>query len=234
MKPVAIFRHFRTEGPARLGEFLTAHAIPWILYKLDEGESVPVSVEPYSGLVFMGGPMSVNDELPWIPPLLEFIRAAVAAEVPVLGHCLGSQLMAKALGARVTGNPVKEIGWGPVFTNHGAAARHWFGSLKEFEVFHWHGQTWELPEGASLLAGSPHCPHQAFSLGPHLGMQFHVEMTEDYIREWCRVGRREIAGSQSPAVQPVEAILAQLPDKLPLLNQVADMLYGIWIQELKA
>jgi GMP synthase-like glutamine amidotransferase len=234
MKPVAIFRHFRTEGPARLGEFLSAHAIPWTLYKLDEGESVPNSVEPFSGLVFMGGPMSVNDDLPWISPALELIRAAVAGEVPVLGHCLGSQLMAKALGAKVSSNPVKEIGWGSVTMTNEAATRHWFGSLPAFEAFHWHGQTWELPEGASLLASSAHCPHQAFALGPHLGMQFHVEMTEEYIREWCRVGRREIAGSQSPAVQPAEEILAQLPSKLPMLNQVADVLYAIWIQELKA
>lgn len=234
MKPVAIFRHFRTEGPARLGEFLTNHSIPWILFKLDEGESVPTEVGTFSGLVFMGGPMSVNDDLPWIPPALELIRAAVESDTPVLGHCLGSQLMAKALGAKVTANPVKEIGWGAVGMTQTPATRHWFGSLKDFEAFHWHGQTWELPPGASLLASSPYCHNQVFSLGPHLGMQFHVEMTEEYIREWCRVGRREIAANLGPAVQSAEQILAELPHKLPLLNQVADVLYAIWIQELKA
>ena len=114
MKPVAIFRHSPTEGPGYFATYLHARGLPWQLVKLDEGEAVPAGVGTFSGLVFMGGPMSVNDDLPWIAPVLELIRKAVPADVPVLGHCLGGQLMSKALGGSVGRNPVKEIGWGEI------------------------------------------------------------------------------------------------------------------------
>src|SRR5689334_6085774 len=98
MNPVAIFRHMPTEGAGYFATFLDRHSVPWRLLKIDEGDTVPDSPEEFSGLCFMGGPMSVNDDLPWIPPALALIRAAVARRVPVIGHCLGGQLMAKALG----------------------------------------------------------------------------------------------------------------------------------------
>src|SRR5687768_6482321 len=109
MKPVAIFRHSSTEGPGYLSAYLDEKEIPWQLIRIDAGDAVPGDPRQYAGLVFMGGPMSVNDDLPWIPHSLELIRAAVAANVPCLGHCLGGQLMAKALGGIVSRSPVKEI-----------------------------------------------------------------------------------------------------------------------------
>src|SRR3989304_3649018 len=112
MKPVAIFRHHRNEGPGYLGAYLDARGVPWTVIRIDQDEKVPADARAFSGAVFMGGPMSVNDDLPWIAPGLDLIRAAVAAGVPVLGHCLGGQLIATALGATVSPNPVKEIGWG--------------------------------------------------------------------------------------------------------------------------
>lgn len=232
-RPVAIFRHFATEGPARLGDFLTQRHIPWQLIALDEGEAVPLRPDDYAGLVFMGGPMSVNDPLPWIAPVLQLIRRAVGQDIPVLGHCLGSQLMSRALGGNVSRNALKEIGWGEVRVMDGATARHWFGEVSDFEAFHWHGETWSLPAGATLIASSPACAHQAFALGLHLGLQFHVEMTEPMIRIWCVGGRREIESSDSPAVQPVETILQQMPDRLPTLNAMADALYTVWARGLK-
>ena len=231
-KPVAIFRHYPTEGPAYVGDFLTAHQIAWQLVPLDDGQPVPDSPEPFAGLVFMGGPMSVNDDLPWIPPVLHLIRDAVTRGVPVLGHCLGSQLMSKALGGRVTRNPLKEIGWGAVRVQDTREARHWFGPAETFDAFHWHGETWSLPSGAVLLAGSDACPHQAFAMGPHLGMQFHVEMTEAYVRSWCEGGRREIESSASPAVQPVATILEQMPQKLPAMTDMARQVYRVWLEGL--
>ena len=98
MNPVAIFRHSPSEGPGYFATYLDARRVPWCLIRLDEAEPVPESPEDYSGLCFMGGPMSVNDDLPWIAPVLSLIRKAVAADVPVIGHCLGGQLMSKALG----------------------------------------------------------------------------------------------------------------------------------------
>src|SRR5262245_55774807 len=114
MKPVAIFRHLAAEGPGHFVTYLTRRNVPWRLVRIDEGEAVPGDPAGFSGLVFMGGPMSANDRLPWIDEILALIRAAVASDVPVLGHCLGAQLMAKALGGEVTRNAVKEIGWGKV------------------------------------------------------------------------------------------------------------------------
>ena len=88
---------------------------------------MPVEPENYSAFVFMGGPMSVNDNLPWIAPILELIRAAIERNQPCLGHCLGGQLMCKALGGSVTGNPVKEIGWNKVKATESPVARLWLG-----------------------------------------------------------------------------------------------------------
>src|SRR5574340_1352394 len=101
MKPVAIFRHVSTEGPGYFATYLSYHGIPWQVVKIDEGEPVPEDPDAFSGMAFMGGPMSVNDDLPWIPKVLGLIRAGVAAGVPVIGHCLGGQLLAKALGGEV-------------------------------------------------------------------------------------------------------------------------------------
>ena len=127
MKPVAIFRHFPIEGPGYFATFLDCHAIPWQLIKIDDGESVPADAGQFGGLVFMGGPMSVNDDLPWIRNELSLIRQAVANDIPVLGHCLGGQLMAKALGGVVSKSPVKEIVWGEVSTADNQATQEWFG-----------------------------------------------------------------------------------------------------------
>src|SRR6185503_3931735 len=105
MKPVAIFRSAPTEGPGYFATYLERRSIPWKLVALDKGEAVPRDARRFSGLVFMGGPMSVNDDLPWIIPALELVRDAVRKDVPVLGHCLGGQLMSKAFGGTVRANP---------------------------------------------------------------------------------------------------------------------------------
>ncbi|MDH4293209.1 MAG: type 1 glutamine amidotransferase, partial [Betaproteobacteria bacterium] len=101
MKPVAIFRHAPVEGPAYFATYLENRNIPFEVIGIDVGASVPANAAGYAGLCFMGGPMSVNDSLPWIPQVLALIRDAVARDVPVIGHCLGGQLMARALGAAV-------------------------------------------------------------------------------------------------------------------------------------
>src|SRR5687767_4370605 len=102
MKPVAIFRHSPTEGPGFFAAFLEEHGIPWKLIAIDAGETVPDDPTQFSGLGFMGGPMSVNDPLPWIPPVLNLIKHAIDKDIPVIGHCLGGQLMSKALGGQIT------------------------------------------------------------------------------------------------------------------------------------
>ena len=233
MKPVAIFRHSPTEGAGHFAQFLTQHAIPWQMIHIDQGEAVPADAAAFSGLVFMGGPMSVNDDLPWIPRALALIRDAHAKDIPLLGHCLGGQLMSKALGGVVTRNPVKELGWGEVTVADNDTARQWFGDMRSFDSFHWHGETFSLPPGAVPLLSSRYCDNQAYAIGKHLGMQCHVEMTEQMIRDWCENGADEIAANlHSPAVQSAATMQAQMRDKLPGLHRVADRLYRHWLHGL--
>ena len=234
MKPVAVVRHTPTEGPGYFATFLQNKNIPMELIKIDEGAPVPANPSVYAGLVLMGGPMSVNDDLPWILPVLNLIRAAVQQDIPVLGHCLGGQLIAKALGASVTANPIKEIGWGEVSVVDSLVARAWFDAAPStFLSFHWHGETFSIPAGATRILESPYCANQAYVLGKHLGMQCHVEMTREMIETWCAVGQDEIAAAHSPAVQTPEQMALEMETKLTALNAVAALLYSRWIQGLK-
>lgn len=180
----------------------------------------------------MGGPMSVNDDLPWIPPTLRLIRAAVQEGVPVLGHCLGAQLMSKALGGAVGPNPQKEIGWGRVDVADSELARAWFGATRSFLAFHWHGETYTLPPGAECIASSPHCHNQAFVLERHLGMQCHVEMTPAMVRDWCESGKDELRRCACPTVQDAAEIQSGLEPRVAVLNAVAARLYERWIEGL--
>jgi GMP synthase-like glutamine amidotransferase len=232
MKPVAIFRHSPSEGPGYFATYLDRRRVPWRLVKIDAGEPVPADPREYSGLVFMGGPMSVNDALPWISPVLSLIDSAVQADIPVLGHCLGGQLMAKALGGSVTPNPVKEIGWGSVTVEANAQARKWFGDTREFLSFHWHGETFTIPPRATRIAASPYCANQAFGLGKHLGMQCHVEMTPELVRAWCEDWEKERVSRASPSVQAPEEIQAGLESRLRELNAIAERVYDRWVEGL--
>ena len=236
MKPVAIFRHSRTEGPGYFAIFLEQHGIPWRLIAIDEGEAVPATAEAFAGLCFMGGPMSVNDPLPWIDPVCALIRDAVARDIPVIGHCLGGQLMSKALGGAVTRNTVKEIGWGEAHGEDNIIARHWLGEYagKNGTVFHWHGETFSIPPGATRLFANMHCANQMFALGPHLGMQCLVEMTPEMISTWCEQWADEaITAADQPSAQTPEAMLREINARLPVMRQLSEQLYSVWIQGLK-
>ncbi len=200
---------------------------------LDEGEPVPRDARAFSGLTLMGGPMSVNDPLPWIAPVLELIRDAVRKDVPVLGHCLGGQLMSRAFGGSVGANPVKEIGWGEVRVCDNAVARAWLGDLQAFDSFHWHGETFTIPPGGTRILENAHCANQAFALGKHLGMQCHVEMTDELIRTWLRGGREEMEQlCSSPAVQSAEEVERDLAARVTALHEVANRLYDCWTEGL--
>ena len=235
MQPVAIFRHTPTEGPGYFAIFLEQHGIPWRLIAIDEGAVVPANADDYAGLCFMGGPMSVNDPLPWIAPIGALIRDAVAKDIPVIGHCLGGQLISQALGGEISRNPVKEIGWSTVFAECDPVSRHWLGSQagQSGTVFQWHGETFSLPNGATRLAASRYCANQMFALGPHLGMQCHIEMTPEMIATWARQWADEVAAvAHQTSVQSTSKLLAQIDEELPNMRQLADQLYSVWIQGL--
>ena len=233
MKPVAIFRASPTEGPGYFATYLERHSIAWQLVALDAGGRVPRDARKYSGLAFMGGPMSVNDDLPWIAPALELARDAVRKDVPLLGHCLGGQLISRALGGKVGAAPVKEIGWGEVRVADNEVAREWLGEVQSFLSFQWHGETFSIPPGATRVMENPHCANQGFAIGRHFGMQCHVEMTEELVLSWLSTGAEEIAASRrSPAVQEPDEIRRELAPRLAALHEVANRIYDRWSEGL--
>jgi GMP synthase-like glutamine amidotransferase len=233
MKPVLVIRHARTEGAGFFGTFLDQKKIPWCMVCIDKGDVLPSDMADYSGLVMMGGPMSVNDDLPWISKELALIRQAMALNFPVLGHCLGGQLISKALGAKVCANPVKEIGWGKVAVTAGSCGARLFG-VDTFESFHWHGETFELPQDAEHLLSSQYCQNQAYQIGNAIAFQCHIEMTEEMVEIWCDGGAEELlVSSNSPAVQQAHEMQTDLKGRVLRLNNVATNVYSQWIEALK-
>ena len=171
-------------------------------------------------LVVMGGPMSVNDEneYPWLRDEKAFIRRVVTSGTPTLGICLGAQLIASALGAKVFPNAVKEIGWFPVqaaaSTNDAA-----FKFPEETTVFHWHGETFNLPPQAIQLAQSEGCQNQAFQIGQRvLGLQFHLETTPDSAQAIVSHCRDELTGGAF--IQTEQEILSAPPERYHTVNSL--------------
>jgi GMP synthase-like glutamine amidotransferase len=232
MKPIWIFRHMRGEGPGFFRQVLEQEGLPYRILAIDDGDPVPETLADCSALVFMGGPMSVNDALPWIDQELVLIRAARQRGLPLLGHCLGAQLISKALGGTVTANPVREIGWHPVRPLPCPAARDWLGELSApLELFHWHGETFSLPGGAHCILASEHCPQQGFVLDRVLGLQCHVEMTVDMVQDWATRWADEI-GPPSASVQTAEAMLEGLQPRIQASQALARRLYARWLGPL--
>lgn len=233
MLPVAIVRFSRTEGPGHFGAWLAAHGRPWHLVALDEGASVPDDPEAFAGIAMMGGPMGANDAFPWREPLAGLVRRAVDAKVPVIGHCLGGQVLARALGGTVSRAPVAEIGWLDAEASDERAAREWFGGRARMSVFQWHYDGFTLPPGATrVLTGAIH-PNQAFVLDDrHLGMQCHVEMTRELVTTWCDAVPDELPAQSVPARQSRGEIERDLDARLAALNGVADAIYARWSRHL--
>ena len=220
---VLVFRHVPFEHLGRIGESLESAGVAFEYVDLAAGPPVAIPLESAAGLVFMGGPMSANDDLPYIQRELELIRQAVAAGKPVLGICLGAQLIAKALGARVYRNPVKEIGWFPVDWTEAARRDPLLAGLSGPEtVFHWHGETFDLPRGAEWLAQSDRCRHQAFRAGAGVyGFQFHLEVTPEMIADWVT---QDLNGDD------VRELAAPLDQRVNTarLAELSNLVFGRW------
>jgi GMP synthase-like glutamine amidotransferase len=232
MKPLFLFRHIKCEGPGYLAEVLDRLKVPYRLVAIDRNEAVPADIEDCSGLVFMGGPMSVNDPLPWIKQELALIRAAADRQLPVLGHCLGGQLISKALGGEVTKNRVREIGWHAVAKADNPVAADWLdGQPDSMVLFHWHGETFSIPAGAEVILENANCPHQAFACDNILALQCHVEMTAPMVQEWANLYMDEL-DDPAPSVQSAAQMTAGLDERIAAARQVADRLYQRWLQPL--
>ena len=184
---VLIVKHVDIEGPGLIEHCLKQKAVPHRIICLETGEPLP-GPSGFTHIVLLGGPMNVyeEDRYPFLKREDLFIKEAIQRGKHVLGICLGAQLIAKALGARVTKSPVKEIGWSEVSLTEEGLKDPLFSALpKAFPVFQWHEDTFEIPRWGTLLATSPDVPNQAFQYGDNAyGLQFHLEVTMDMIREW--------------------------------------------------
>lgn len=238
MKPVLVLQHLHDDGPAYFADWLAREGVPMELRCTEAGQDFPSDLAEYSALAILGGSMSANDDLPSLRRAEALIREGVAAGRPVIGHCLGGQLMARALGGRVGPSIAPEIGWHPMTPLAGpdgmpSAAEHWFGPAPWPKVFQWHYEAFSLPEGAVPLATSAACRHQAFALGPHLAMQFHVELDAVKLAAWrAAIGPAyEDARDRFPDhVQSDAAMANEAGTALAAQHRFADRLYARWLQ----
>jgi GMP synthase-like glutamine amidotransferase len=213
-----ILQHHPIEGPGSLTPWLARHTTSCQIVHLYAGEECPAP-EAVDLLIILGGPMSVNDEgeFPWLRGEKVFIREVIDRQHPVLGICLGSQLIASALGAEVKPNPHKEIGWLPI---EGLAVTAPL-TLPSTTVFQWHGDTFALPAGAILLARSEACAHQAFLYKENvLALQFHLESTPELVQRFIETGNDELV--DAPYIQTSQEILAAPADLYDVGNRLLE------------
>jgi GMP synthase (glutamine-hydrolysing) len=186
-KRVFVFRHVPFEDLGLIRASLEERGVAIEYAGLCHPDAPVSDIARAAGLIFMGGPMSANDDLPGLRQEMQLIAQAVERRQPLLGVCLGAQLIAKALGAKVYRNAVKEVGWFDIHLTEAAARDALFAGVGPVEtVFHWHGETFDLPAGAEWLAYSEACRNQAFRAGANVyGLQFHLEVTPAMIEDWC-------------------------------------------------
>ena len=227
MMRMAVLQHVKFEGPAAIADWASGRGFALRIFPLYRDATLP-SLSDFDMLTVLGGPMSANDDARhgWLGPEIALVRDAMAADKVVLGICLGAQIIAKALGARVYPGSAKEIGW---FSVQRVGSHPFFDGLPDsFTAFHWHGETFDLPRGAAPLAKSKVTKAQAFAVGQRvLGLQFHMEATEESVRALLEGAAHEI-GHGAFEQQP-SAILAginQCESLRPLLDTTLARLTG--------
>ena len=222
MKPVFILRNVSHETAGSLESYLAEAGMECRYFDLFRETPQQLPLWEAAALIVMGGPMSVHDvdQHPFLAAEIDWIQQAVERRLPMLGICLGSQLLAKAMGARVYPNRVKEIGWYPLEMLSTTAEDSLFADSNSTEmVFQWHGDTFDLPPGAVLLAQSALCKQQAFRVGPCAwGLQFHIEMTPDMVDSWLSEPGNCSELAQLDYIDPL-AIRAATPREFPKMQQ---------------
>jgi GMP synthase-like glutamine amidotransferase len=231
MMRMAVLQHVEFEGPAAVADWAAARGFPLRVFHLYRDTTLP-SLSDFNMLTVMGGPMSANDEaqLGWLGPEIALVREAIAADKIVLGICLGAQIIAKALGARVYPGGTKEIGWFPV---QRTGSHSLFDGLPDsFTTFHWHGETFDLPHEATSLAKSKITETQAFAVGQRvLGLQFHMEATAQSVRALLEGAGHEIgSGVFEQRPDTIVAGLNQCANLRPLLDTVLGRLTGFTVR----
>jgi len=232
MKPVLILQHQTPEHLAYLGTFLKKHNIVFEVYNAETHNEFPSSMESYSALAVMGGSMSANDPLYTSRQAEILILQSMYRDKPVIGHCLGGQLMAKALGAKIRKAEMPEIGWQNISYVKNEKTSEWFGNDPTDTVIHWHYDTFEIPNDAVLVASSHSCKNQAFSIDKHLAMQFHIEIDIEKIKNWTSVDDVDWQEGRSKftSVQDKFQILNGIEKYLQKHQHTADNIYKNWLK----
>jgi GMP synthase-like glutamine amidotransferase len=224
-----VLQHVVFEGPAHITRWAEQRGHRLSFTRFYAGDPLPFP-DVVEGVVVMGGPMGVYEEarFPWLRDEKKFLEAVLNSGKPVVGVCLGAQLLADVLGGRVYPGSQPEIGWFPVrCTPQGRQHPLLVGVPDELTVFHWHGDTFDLPPGAVHLMESAAYAHQAFCWNDQaLGLQFHLEMTPESVATLLRAASAEleVARKRSPYVQPVEALLAYAHDAYKPLHRILEQL----------
>jgi GMP synthase-like glutamine amidotransferase len=228
-----VLQHIACEPPGAYEDVLREQEWEIARVELDEGEPLPDWRE-FDAIVAMGGPMSVNDEeaLPWLVDEKRLIAEAARSGTPFFGACLGVQLLASALGARVYAGGEPEVGLLPVRLTDAARSDPVFAGLpSELPTLQWHGDTFDLPDGATLLAGSPAYPNQAFRWGDRAyGVQFHVEVSPEMAAEWGRVPEYADSLARTLGADAAERMFVELADRSDELCAHARALFARWLQ----
>jgi len=228
-KPVLAIRHVEHEGLGALADVLTRAGLEYRYLDLFSATTSKFNPRLYCGLIVLGGPMNADEfaRYPFLAYERQWIRAALDVELPILGICLGSQLLARTLGSRVEAKPVKEIGWYPIQCTPQSADDPLFRHLGDQPtVFQWHGDGFELPPGAVRLAGSKLCTQQAFRYGPSAyALQFHLEVTAEMIDRWLTEPGNCAELAAAPYIKEAE-IRRRTPDELPRMQALAEKVFG--------
>lgn len=231
MAPVLILQFMPDDGPAYLGKWLRQRGIASEVRQTHRGPAFPEQIDGYRALALLGGSMSVNDDMPELRAAEWLIEQAMARDIPVLGHCLGGQLMARTLGARVGASQAPEIGWQRIERADAPAAQAWLGADTAHHVFHWHYEAFDLPRQAVSLASSAACAHQAFSVGIHLALQFHVEVDDAKVRLWLSQGEPAYLEAQRlhASVHGEQRVRDDTVRHLRAQQRLADRIYARWL-----
>lgn len=234
MRRVLVLQHIACEPPGEFEDVLRERGAAIHRVELDEGEPLPGGWEGFDAIVAMGGPMSVNDDdsLPWLSAEKLLIGDAVRAGVPYWGACLGVQLLAASLGARVYTGPAPEVGVLPVMlTAEGRSDPVFQGLPPEFPTLQWHGDTFDLPDGATLLASSPAYPNQAFRFGQWAyGVQFHVEVSEPMAAEWAGVPAYGEYADRVLGAGGIDRLMGDFRDHQAGMRAIARSMFEAWVE----
>ena len=233
---ILVLQHIACEPPAAFEDELRSRGLDVARVELDEGDPLP-AWRDFPAIVVMGGPMGAYDETdhPWLVEEKRLLREAVEADVPVWGVCLGAQLLASALGARVYPGEPPEVGLLPVHLTGEAAEDPVFRDAPaSFPTLQWHGDTFDLPEGATLLASSPAYPHQAFRVGRSYGLQFHIEVPLELATEWGEVPAYAQSLESTLGPGALDRLLADVADHVDVTVPLARELFGRWVENVVA